>query len=242
MNFRAYASSSAGNLYTVSEQDSVLAIECGVRMPLMRQLLGFGVTGLDGLLLSHHHGDHARAVREVMRAGVDVYASAGTWAALACSGHRAHLLEPMCAVQVGPWQVLPFEAVHDADGALCFLIAGPGGGKLLYACDTAYVTKRFRSLTHVAVECNYSVATLRASPALAAHRIRVMRHHMSLERVVEMLEANDLSAVREVWLLHLSDAHSDEQVFQQTVAEVTGKPVHIAPRRWGGSNATHSRT
>ena len=45
---------------------------------------------------------------------------------------------------------------------------------------------------------------------------------MELNTVIGMLRANDLSRCREVWLLHLSDANSDEKEMQRRVQEETG--------------------
>lgn len=45
---------------------------------------------------------------------------------------------------------------------------------------------------------------------------------------IDELKANDLSKVREIWLLHLSDGNSDAERFKREVMELTGKPVYIA--------------
>jgi len=233
IEFTSHASSSRGNLYTVSNGSSTLAIECGLPVKQMRKALDFGIAGLDGVLLSHHHQDHARAMRDVMRHGVDVFASRETFEALEIERdhHRAVALVPLESMSIvgrwGRWRVLPFAVRHDAAGALGFLIAN-GEDRLLYACDTAYVPYRFRALTHVCIECNYSLDLLLESASAPAQRARVMRYHMGLERVLTMLEANDLSRVREIHLLHLSSAHSDAEQFKATVESAAGKPTYIA--------------
>jgi phosphoribosyl 1,2-cyclic phosphodiesterase len=61
-----------------------------------------------------------------------------------------------------------------------------------------------------------------ALPAVAGRRIR--RNHMSLERLITMLKANDLTRCREIWLLHLSSGNSDEAKMVRTVQEATGIP------------------
>ena len=234
MEFRVLASSSAGNAYVADDGRSRLLLECGLRLEDIQRGLGHQVSGLAGCLLSHEHNDHARAVADVLRAGVDVYASAGTWEALGVSNHRARVVRALEQVQIGTWTVLPFEAVHDAAEPLGFLLASDAGGKLLYLTDSAYCRYRFRGLTHIAVECNYSVDLLRQ--AVEAGRIpesvrrRILRNHMSLERLLDMLRANDLSRVEEIWLLHLSDSNSDAEEFARAVRRVTGKPVHVAGR------------
>lgn len=232
MDLLALASSSAGNFYLAGSDGRRLAIECGLPVGELREASGFGLSELDGCLISHHHADHARAAPDVLRAGVDCYASAGCWSALGIrSHHRAWTVRPGGRYEIGPWKVAPFDLRHDADGCLGFLVGAPDGDRLLYACDTAYVPQRFAAgLTHIAIECNYSAELLRASAADPAHKARVLRSHMSLERAIRFLLRNDLGAVREIHLLHLSDAHSDAGAFRDAVEAATGRPVRVALR------------
>lgn len=231
MIFRAHASSSHGNLYLAECGSSRLAIEAGLRFHEIREALDFRVSRLAGCLVSHYHADHARAARDLIRASVDVYASRETWDRLRLNGHRALMLQDRQEARVGPWRVLPFAARHDATGAMGFYIEAPDGDRLLFSCDTAYVPHRFSGLTHVAVEANYSEAWLGRSDTAPEQQTRLLRSHMSVERAIRMLFANDLSRVREIWLLHLSDDRGHEDEFRRAVESATGKPVHIAPRR-----------
>ena len=237
MQFHSYASSSLGNLYAVTADGlAPLAIECGLRMGEIRRCLP--VSELAGVLISHAHADHSRAAAKLMHSGVDIYASPETWAGLDLEGHRAHTLLPMEPASIGDWRVLPFELRHDADGCLGFLVepVDPAlEGRLLYACDTCYVPVRADGITVLAIECNHSAFLLRSSSRPSEQKIRALKNHMSLERVLEMLAANDLSRVREIWLLHLSDDHSDEEAFVSEVERATGKPVYAAPRIGGAA-------
>jgi phosphoribosyl 1,2-cyclic phosphodiesterase len=127
-----------------------------------------------------------------------------------------------------PWRVLPFDLRHDTPGTLGFCVEGPSKERLLYVTDTAFIPYRFDGLTIVAIEANYSEAILRESGEATKRKLRALRYHMSLERTLAFLAANDLDGVREIWLLHLSDAHSDEAAFREAVREATGKPVFVA--------------
>jgi len=234
IEFRALRSSSAGNGYVVGDGATRLLIECGVHYRELQRLLGFRVAELDGALVSHEHGDHACAAVAVMRAGVDVYASAGTWSALQPAAlHRAHAVEAGKPFSVGTWRIMPFPTVHDAVEPLGFYLASPAG-RVLYITDSAYCAHRFAGLTMLAVEANYSEKILQdrvnAGELAPAHRNRVLRNHLSLERLVEMLTANDLSRVEAIHLLHLSDGNSDAERFRETVAAATGKPVYVAAK------------
>lgn len=233
IEFIAHASSSGGNLYTVRDSGKTLAIECGVRFKTLQRALGFSLSSVSGVLVSHNHQDHAASIQDVLRAGAACYMSGGTAEALGVRGHhRVHQLRALEQVRVDGWTVLPFGIVHDGAEPLGFLIVGPSREKLLYVTDTAYCPYRFKDLNVIAIEANYSLEIIRQNVAAGAiplsHKNRVLRSHMSIERVLDMLRANDLSEVREIHLLHLSDGNSDAEAFRLQVQQATGKPVYVA--------------
>jgi phosphoribosyl 1,2-cyclic phosphodiesterase len=235
LTFEPHASGSAGNLYTATDGRTSIMIEAGLPIRQTRKALGFGVSGLAGCLVSHEHGDHARGVPDIMKAGVDCYMSRGTAEALGVTGHRVRILEPKKPARIATLTVMPFDVQHDAAEPLGFLIVSDLGGRLLYVTDTPFVRYRFGGLTIIALEANFSLEIMRRRTAngdLPAEQYRrVLRNHMSIERAIELLEANDLSQVEAIHLLHLSDGNSDEAAFVDAVARATGKPVYSAPAR-----------
>ena len=238
MEFVPIASSSAGCAYIVRTSGMApLLIDCGVRFELIRQALDFKVSGLAACLVSHGHGDHCKAVPDLLKAGVRVYSGAATWEKFPegiRGHHRAVTVQAMEEFKVGPWAVKAFDAVHDAEDTLGFIIAA-AGEKLLYLTDTGWSKYRFEGLTHIAIECNWGEEILRENSRLGileGDRFRrTASTHMSLERLLKLLQANDLTSVREIHLLHLSDANSDEQAFADAVRRATGKPTYVAAKR-----------
>lgn len=231
LEFKAHASGSSGNFYTVTDANQTLAIECGLRFADLRRALGFRVSELVGCLVSHGHADHSKAVPDLLRRGIDCYMSAGTAEALKVSGAGVRIVKAHERFTVGDWAVLPFDAVHDAEEPLGFVIAA-GDERLLYLTDSAYCKYRFAGLTVIAVECNYSLELLRASSMPEVVQNRIIKNHMSLETALELFRANDLSKVREIRLLHMSEGNMDAAAALQAVQEATGKPTFVA--RGGG--------
>jgi phosphoribosyl 1,2-cyclic phosphodiesterase len=228
-------SSSAGNAYLVGGR-SPLLLDCGLSYRELQRATGYKLTGLAGCLVGHEHADHSKAAADLMQAGVDCYMSAGTAEALGLTSHRLRVVKVLEQVQIGDWTVLPFDAVHDAAEPLGFLIAGEGE-KVLYLTDTAYCRYRFNGLTRIMVECNYSREILdRNIEAGKLHpglRRRLLRSHMGLERVLAFLAANDLSQVRGIMLLHLSDGNSDAMGFKKAIQAATGRMVRVAEKGEG---------
>lgn len=211
-----------------------LLLECGIPIAKIKKACGFRLSSMAGCLMTHEHKDHSKAAAEIMAAGVDLYCSPGTAEAAGLSGHRLQSVRAKERFQIGTWTVLPFDTRHDAREPLGFLLASHGE-RLLFATDTFYLRYTFAGLTHVMLECNYALDTLDANIAAGyvdqSRRARLLRSHMSLEQCKATLAANDLSAVREIHLLHLSFKNSDAQRFKTEIQRLTGKPVYIA----GGS-------
>ena len=233
MDIRVLASGSAGNCYCVSDGSTSLLLECGISVKQIRRGLGFGLTNVAACLVSHEHQDHAKAVADVLRAGVEVYTSPGTIKALGLEHHRLRPVRAKETFKVGTWTVRAFETQHDAQEPLGFLLHSRASNeRLLYATDTYYIRYKFPGLTHIMVECNYAADILEANVKRGSVpevlKKRLLTSHFSLENVKEFLKANDLSQVREIWLLHLSDGNSDEERFKQEVMQLTGKPTYIA--------------
>lgn len=228
------ASSSAGNAYKVTDGKTPLLLEAGIRFNDIRKALKFRVSDIAGCLISHEHGDHGKAAADLMRAGVDIYASTGTLKALKLGSHRAKPIQAKKQFQVGTWSILPFDIQHDVAEPLGFLLMNQDGEKLLFATDTYYIRYTFFGLTHIMVECNFSVEILDQNILTGrvpySMKPRLLRSHFSLENVKDFIRANDLSRVEEIWLLHLSDTNSDAARFKREIQSITGKQVYVAQR------------
>lgn len=228
------ASSSAGNAYRISDGHTTLLLEAGIRYKDLQRALDFRVSEIAGCLITHEHGDHCKAASDLAKAGVDIYASSGTLGTLQLPGHRVKPIQAKVQFSIGTWTVMPFDVEHDVAEPLGFLLANQVGEKLVFLTDTYYCRYKFQGLTHIMVETNYSLKILDDNIAAGIVplelRSRLLKSHFSLENAKDFLAANDLSNVQEIWLLHLSDTNSDEDVFKREIQELTGKQVFVAKR------------
>jgi len=226
MELQIIASSSKGNCYLLKgENGGSLLLEAGLPFKNIKQRLGYDMSNIQACLVTHEHQDHAKAILDVGKAGIDVYASNGTLEASGASGHRFHSVGDKTQFEIDGFMILAFSVEHDAREPLGFLIQEKtSGDKLLFVTDTYYVRYKFSGLTHIAVECNYSEHILAENvahgivPVSLARRIR--KSHFSLENVIDFLKANDLSSLKKLYLLHLSDGNSDEKLFENEIRKV----------------------
>lgn len=145
-------SSSAGNAYRITDGKTPLLLDAGLRYKDIQRGLAFRVSELAGCLVSHDHGDHSIAIKDLIKAGVDIYTSSGTAEALRIDSHRVRRVSALEPCTIGTWSILPFDVQHDVAEPLGFLLANTAGDKLLFATDTYYIKHRFVGLTHIMVE------------------------------------------------------------------------------------------
>lgn len=236
MNLKIIGTGSKGNAYILSNGDEALLIEAGVNIKEIKQALDFDYSKVVGCLVTHEHMDHSKSIWDVMKLGINVYASFGTLKArFVADQPRAKKIVSKEFFTIGKFKIMPFDVKHDAKEPLGFLIEHPDCGKVLFLTDTYYCKYTFPGLNNIIIEANYSKAIIdeKFGPdsKMEFLRNRILKSHFSLENCKDMLSANDLSQVNNIVLIHLSDSNSNEKQFQKEVFELTGKNVSVASNR-----------
>lgn len=223
MRFKQHYSSSRANLYTVTAANGRrLMLECGVRWPMLLAALHYDLDGIDCCFLTHEHLDHSKAVQQVMRAGIDVYASEGTFKAIEESLHlerRAKSVPHGYSYDIivfGSFHIFPFDIIHDAAEPLGYIVSNEGE-YLLFCPDSGYIKQRFNvKFNIIALECSYDIEILQ-------HRVdtndineslakRLLNSHAEKQTTMNYLsEFCDLSKCRQIHLLHMSADNIDKQ-------------------------------
>lgn len=227
MTFTSLASSSHGNCYVVSDGETAILLECGISFRRIKKGLGFDLSAIRGCLVSHEHKDHSKSVMDMIKSGVEVFASEGTARALDCA-----LITPVeegVQFQAGSFEVKPFRTWHDAKEPLGFLVySRRDGERLAFATDTVNLGHTFPHVNLLALEANYDAAILARCERMPEKvRERVTRSHMEISTLCRYLDTLDLSACRTLYLLHLSNAASNEGNFVNRVRRVVPKHVQV---------------
>ena len=231
MYIKIIASGSKGNATKISDGTTSLLLDAGVSISELDTRTNFTLSSILGCFITHEHKDHSRAIKDLAKRGIDIYASAGTFNELGLKGHRYNAMPSHNSVTIGTLRIVAFDVRHDSAEPLGFLIQSiKTGDKLVYFSDTAFVKYKFTGLTHIIAECNHGETELRQSvlagiisPELA---IRITKNHMSIERLVEFINANDLSRLKTVYIIHLSDNNSNIDKFNMAIQSITGAEVY----------------
>lgn len=237
IRFTSLASSSAGCAYLLECNGSLLLIEAGISFRRLQEKLKFRTTDVDLCLISHGHGDHACGVKDLANRS-----------AIRCFGSDATLevvggaVWPVCPDRPyirGKWTFQAFEAVHDSPGTFGWIVRHQAWDKdLVYLTDSCYSAHTFgKGIGIYAIEANYDPEILRRNVARGILDDDVARRtiqtHMSIDRCIDLLKANDLSQCEEIYLLHLSDLNSHAEDFKARVRSATGVPTFVCGKNGG---------
>jgi phosphoribosyl 1,2-cyclic phosphodiesterase len=232
MELIVLGSSSRGNCYILNSNTEALVIEAGVSLLEVKKAVGFNISKIRGVLVSHEHSDHSKYVNDFLKAQIPVYASIGTMSKV--TSRMFYFLEGFVKKQIGNFTVLPFDVKHDAAEPLGFLIKHEEIGTMLFATDTYYLPYKFEGLTNILIECNYRLdlltANVDAGRIPVALRNRTLESHLSYHNCRTALMENDLSKVNNIVLIHLSDNNSNAAEFREGIHRATGKQVHVADK------------
>lgn len=228
MEIKVIASSSKGNCYLLDDGKTQILIEAGITFnKLIRKV---NISNISGVLVTHEHQDHAKAVSDLIRRGKRLYSAKETFDALGIEKNA--LAKPIVEYQlqmIKTFAIIPFPTQHDAAKPLGFLIKSLVTNEVvLFATDTYYVKNKFEGLNYIMIECNYANDILEKRENISKkQKDRLYKSHFELENVKEFLRNQDLSQVKEIYLMHLSSGNSDEERFKREIQELTGIPVYV---------------
>jgi phosphoribosyl 1,2-cyclic phosphodiesterase len=239
MRFIQHYSSSKANLYVVTADNGRrLSVECGARWDKIQKALDYDLSNIEGCVLSHSHKDHSKAAKDVVKAGINLYASKATLAACGVQRRRAHAIADKTLVRLDSFEVLAFSVNHDCDGSLGFVVRErlyehrpgwndrPAGEYLLFVVDTSHITQRFNyPFSIVAIECAYDITVLQ--PRVERKEVnetyakRLLTSHTEKQTCIRYLrEFCNLLKCREIHLLHLSRDNIDAEATRKEIEDM----------------------
>lgn len=200
MELKCVSSGSNGNCYLLqADNGETLIIDCGVAIKDIKKGLNWDLKKVVGVLVTHHHKDHSRAITDLEKMGFQTFKP----------------YEENCRIKImGNFTVRTFELVNkdkkfthtNADGTECpcygFIIKHKDLGKMLYVTDTEYVIWKFKGINHILVSCNYQKQKINMNNS--SKNYHVVCGHMELATVKEFVKSNYSNDLNNVILCHMS--------------------------------------
>lgn len=223
--FYSLFSSSKGNAAVLISEGRGILIDCGVSYRLLTERMkecSLSWQQLDGILLTHEHIDHIRAIPQILKhEHPTIYACATTLANAEAEGID-HNGKPF---QVGNFHVTPIRTSHDVCASFGYRI-DIEGKSVGFVTDTGKITPEMNQYltgcSLIVLESNYDpqMLALGPYPAQLQARIRSDRGHLSNNDCAALLALKALEgSLKTAVLAHLSDHNNTPMTAKMAVLE-----------------------
>lgn len=170
MKFASLGSGSKGNALLVASGKTKVLMDCGFGLKdtiLRLARLGVSAEQLNGIVVTHEHGDHISGVVMLARKfNLPVWLTHGTlrskpgfFADIA----SIHEIDSLNALTIGDMEIIPFPVPHDAAEPVQFVF-GDGARRLGVltdtGCGTAHIERMLSGCDALVLECNHDSAML----------------------------------------------------------------------------------
>ena len=228
MKITPIASGSSGNAILVSDGTTKILLDAGITYRSLSRRVD--LSEVQATLISHHHGDHVKAVPELLRRGHEVYASRGEWECIgedSLSEWNSNIVAHREPVSIGSFRIMPFNVNHDTPEPLGYYgVSTETNKRFVYIVDSAIINFGFKGVTHWLLEANHYREGLENSTLDDIVKQRIANNHMSFENLKTFLATSDMKSTEQIHLLHLSNGNSNEKLFQQELQQQYGVPVY----------------
>ena len=233
--FTILGSGSGGNCAYLEAGETRLLIDAGFSARQIRERLasiGRAPEGLDGVLVTHEHGDHIQGLATLCgKAGIPVYANRFTCEAIEYHCGRKlefRVFETGASIAFGEVEVQTFSVPHDAMDPVGFLLRTVAGN-LGFLTDLGHVTRlvleRVRPAHVLVLEANHDLKLLQEDtrrPWITKQRILSRHGHLSNDAAAEVAVALADGGVRRIFLGHLSrDCNRPELAHRAVTGRLT---------------------
>ena len=227
MKIQPIASGSKGNAHIISDGETTLLLDAGVAFKEIQAACGYETSKIAACLVTHRHGDHSRAIPQLIKRGIKVYAPYD----VADKFPQVRGIDGKSGARINSFMAMSFAVPHDVPCFGWLVDSTVTHERLVYIVDAEYVKYRFRGMTHLMIEANHSRERImdRAKEGKLPVKLaeRIIKTHMSIETALGFIRANDMDKMKQIYLLHLSDGNSNAEDFKRQVQEETGAEVYV---------------
>jgi len=251
LRFISLGSGSSGNCYFLHFSGTGLIIDCGIGIRKFKKYFnqfGLPLSPVAGVLVTHDHTDHVKAVGAVAQAyGYAVYTSEKVHQSIMRNhfvskkipAEQQHIVRHGVPFELPPFKITSFFVPHDSAENNGYIIEADGK-RLVLLTDVGHFTEQMREIvsqaTHLIIEANYDEQMLTTGryPKRLQKRIMSDTGHADNEATARFLASTltPASPLKHIWLCHLSAENNTPDKARSAVSQAlreAGIPLAPAP-------------
>ena len=230
LTFASLGSGSEGNALIVRVAKTVVMMDCGFGLAATEAkltVLGLTPADIDGIVVTHEHGDHVGGVARFARKhGTPVWMTHGTARAVGFEKFTEGMLnyvDPRQSFAIKDINVNPYFVPHDAVEPVQYVF-DDGRAKLGVLTDTGSSTAHIETMLSgcdaLVLECNHDLDLLMNGPYPIGLKRRVSGRfgHLDNNTAAQILRAIDCSKLKHIIAAHLSQRNNTPALAQAALA------------------------
>jgi phosphoribosyl 1,2-cyclic phosphodiesterase len=234
MRFASLGSGSEGNALVVQAGQTYVLMDCGfsvVETGARLARLGLAPDQLNGIVVTHEHGDHVAGVARLARKySIPVWLTHGTLRAQFKSlGGLPKLTEinSHSSFAIGELQLQPYAVPHDAEEPVQYVF-GDGARRLGVltdtGCSTLHIEKTLSGCDALVLECNHDAGMLAGGdyPLSLKQRVGGRFGHLNNADAAALLARLDNRRLQHIAAAHISQKNNTRQLAVQALSAALG--------------------
>ena len=232
--FCSLASGSKGNCYLLASHRSRILIDAGISAKSIINILsGLNILpeSLNGIIVTHEHGDHISGVRVLSRRyDIPVYANEKTMEEILLrnsdlGSKNVRTFKTSENFYIGDIDISPFSTPHDSVDSVGFCLYN-GNKKITIATDLGHINQKIMNAAAnsdlLVLEANHDLNMLvnGSYPQTLKKRIQGKYGHLSNEACGRALAELCRTNLRQIILAHLSDENNHPDLAHKTVCGI----------------------
>jgi phosphoribosyl 1,2-cyclic phosphodiesterase len=227
MILKTLGSSSHGNCSYLETDTSILMIDAGIKA--QKIFNNINLDKLDGVLLSHAHGDHVSGVKDFskyLNSKIKFYGNDECLEVVDIPHTKKVVLEELKPISIGEWQVIPFEVAHDKKCYNYIIKNLVSDSVILILTDVGYIDniKLNVEIDYMITEFNHQedvleeLIELNDENAFRYKRTLGLKGHLGERRLIRFLENNVGINTKKIILSHISRGFYEPNKFRDIIA------------------------
>jgi phosphoribosyl 1,2-cyclic phosphodiesterase len=232
LRFASLGSGSEGNALLVAAGKTHVLMDCGFGLQdTITRLAKLGIVPeqLNGIVVTHEHGDHIGGVAKLARKfNLPVWLTHGTLRSTPkafANIEQVHEIDPHQVFSVNDLQVTPYLVPHDAAEPVQFVF-GDGARRLGVLTDagssTPHIEQALSGCHALVLECNHDSDLLMGGeyPASLKHRVGGRFGHLNNRESADLLSKLDVSLLQHLVAAHLSRKNNTPELAVRALSAV----------------------
>lgn len=235
IEFICLGSGSSGNCYLFKKNNQCVVVECGLDFKtIIKGMMTHNISLSDivGVVVSHQHKDHSKALNDFIEAGVNVYIPNSLVGLEMSNMPNVKCLDGLVKYDMCSWlKLTTFKTEHDVESyGFCFMDLETKES-ILFITDTKCFDFLYKgySFDYIFIECNHIRKQLEVvlqkaldngkSGEVVKYK-RQAEYHLSLAGCKKFLSFMNLSKTKGIFLIHLSQEVCNDVIIKNEITSV----------------------